>query len=85
MLAKLRVATMRKGDPGLAQTMLEAFQRNLVDSTRFFRRLSDAIEPGTGEEPGRDPFVDLTAADAVLDLWRPRKKSGCNHRVGSIQ
>jgi len=72
ILAKLGIATMREGDPELRNAILEAMQRNLVDFTLFFRRLSDAIEPGTGDEPVRELFVDPTAADAVLDLWRAR-------------
>jgi uncharacterized protein YdiU (UPF0061 family) len=72
MLAKLGIATMREGDPELTNAILEAMQRNLVDFTLFFRRLSDAIERGAGDEPLRGLFVDPTAADAIIELWRAR-------------
>jgi serine/tyrosine/threonine adenylyltransferase len=72
MLAKLGIATMREGDPELANAVFEAMQRNLVDFTLFFRRLSEAIEPGTGEESVRELFVDPTTADVVFGLWRAR-------------
>ena len=72
MLAKLGIATMREGDAELTNAVLHAMQSNLVDFTLFFRRLYDAIEPGTGDEPVRELFVDPTAADAVLDIWRVR-------------
>jgi uncharacterized protein YdiU (UPF0061 family) len=72
MLAKLGIGTMREGDLELRNAILEAMQRNLVDFTLFFRRLSDAIEPGTGDEPVRELFVDPTTADVVFDLWRSR-------------
>jgi uncharacterized protein YdiU (UPF0061 family) len=72
MLAKLGIATIREGDPELGTAVFEAMQRNLVDFTLFFRRLSDAIEPGTGEESVRELLVDPTTADMVFDLWRAR-------------
>jgi uncharacterized protein YdiU (UPF0061 family) len=72
LLAKLGIAKMRAGDGELGNTILEAMQRNLVDFTLFFRRLSDAIEPGSGEEPVRELFVDPTAADVLLGTWRAR-------------
>jgi serine/tyrosine/threonine adenylyltransferase len=72
MLAKLGLGTLREGDPELSNAMLDAMQANLVDFTLFFRRLSYAIEPGIGDEPVRELFVDPTAADTVLNLWRAR-------------
>jgi uncharacterized protein YdiU (UPF0061 family) len=72
MLHKLGIGDAREDDTGLADTILAALQRNLVDFTLFFRRLSDAVEPGQGDEPVRELFVDPTAADEMLGIWRAR-------------
>lgn len=72
MLRKLGLADMREGDAELANMILAALQRNLVDVTLLFRRLSDAVEPGPGEQRVRELFVDPTAADQVLPAWRAR-------------
>jgi uncharacterized protein YdiU (UPF0061 family) len=72
MLAKLGIGQPNDGDAELANTVLEALQRNLVDFTLFFRRLSDAVEPGRGDEPVRKLFTDPTAADELLGIWRAR-------------
>ena len=72
MLRKLGIANMRDGDADLGNTILAAMQQNLVDFTLFFRRLSQAAEPGDGDEPLRELFADPTAADEVLGVWRAR-------------
>lgn len=72
MLRKLGIADSREDDAQLADTVLAGLQRNLVDFTLFFRRLSDAVEPGQGDEPVRKLFVDPTAADEMLGIWRAR-------------
>jgi uncharacterized protein YdiU (UPF0061 family) len=72
MLAKLGIARMREGDAELGNEILEAMHRNLVDFTLFFRRLSDAVEAGVGDERVRELFVDPTAGDAILGVWRAR-------------
>ncbi len=72
MLAKLGIANMRDGDAELGNTILAAMQRNQVDFTLFFRRLSDAVEPGSGDEPVRELFVDPATGDEILAIWRSR-------------
>ncbi|MES2493009.1 MAG: YdiU family protein [Pseudomonadota bacterium] len=72
MLHKLGLAQVREGDTELANTILAAMHGNLVDFTLLFRRLSDAVEPGPGEERVRELFADPTAADEVLAAWRAR-------------
>jgi uncharacterized protein YdiU (UPF0061 family) len=72
MLRKLGLAEMRAGDADLGNEILDAMQRHRVDFTLFFRRLADAQEPGQGDEPVRELFVDPTAADKVLGSWRAR-------------
>lgn len=72
MMRKLGITRAHDGDAELASSMLGAMHENQVDYTLFFRRLSDAIEPGGSDEPVRSLFVDPTAADAVLRMWRER-------------
>ena len=72
MLRKLGLATMSEGDTALVDTILSAMQRNLVDYTLFFRRLAGVVEAGRGDEPMRELFVDPSAADHVLEVWRAR-------------
>lgn len=72
MLRKLGLTAMREGDAELVNMILAAMQQNLVDFTLLFRRLSDAVEPGPGEQRVRELFVDPTAADEVLTVWRAR-------------
>ena len=69
---KLGLTDVREGDAELVNTTRAALERNLVDFTLFFRRLSDAVEAGPGEERVRELFVDPTAADEVLTAWRAR-------------
>lgn len=72
LLRKLGIAEGREDDAQLAETVLAELQRNLVDYTLFFRRLSGAVGPGAGDEPVRELFADPTAADALLTTWRAR-------------
>ena len=72
LLRKLGLADVRDDDAQLAETFLADLQRNLVDYTLLFRRLSGAVEPGAGDEPVRELFADPTAADALLATWRAR-------------
>ncbi|RZI76716.1 MAG: YdiU family protein [Pseudomonas sp.] len=75
MRRKFGFASSRDDDADLANTILAAMQSNQVDYTLFFRRLSQAIETGGADEPVRELFVDPTAADEVLHLWRGRLAS----------
>jgi uncharacterized protein YdiU (UPF0061 family) len=52
--------------------MFEVLATNQADFTQFFRRLADAIAPGTGEDAIRELFVDPAAADMFLGKWRAR-------------
>lgn len=72
MVRKLGLNEMQNGDGELSNSILEAMQRNLVDYTLFFRRLSSAVESGDGDEGVRELFVDPTAADDILVTWRAR-------------
>jgi uncharacterized protein YdiU (UPF0061 family) len=72
MLRKLGLTEKRDGDEDLANMILAALERNRVDFTLLFRRLSDAVEPGPGEERVRELFVDPIAADQMLAGWRAR-------------
>ncbi|MBV1688470.1 YdiU family protein [Novosphingobium sp. G106] len=72
LLRKLGIVEAREDDAQLVETVLADLQRNLVDYTLFFRRLSGAVEPGAGEEPVRELFADPTAADALFGTWRAR-------------
>jgi uncharacterized protein YdiU (UPF0061 family) len=72
MLRKLGLSKMLEGDVDLVDTILSAMQGNRVDYTLFFRRLSGAVEGGSGDEPVRELFVDPSAADQVLEIWRSR-------------
>lgn len=75
MLRKFGIAQMREGDGDFGNAVLEAMRENQVDYTLFFRRLSGAVEPGEGDEPVRELFVDPTAGDDVLRMWRERLAS----------
>lgn len=72
MMRKLGIAEARDEDAALASRILAAMQENQVDYTLFFRRLSGVIEADADEEPVRSLFVDPTAADEVLQVWRAR-------------
>lgn len=72
ILAKFGVVNRREGDVEMAKGLLAAIQRNQVDFTLFFRRLSDALEPENAAEPVRELFCDPTAADDLLASWRAR-------------
>lgn len=70
--AKLGLGQEREGDAEFLTGLLDAMTANQVDFTLFFRRLADAIEPGQGDEPVRELFVDPLAADELLARWRDR-------------
>ncbi|MCW1430260.1 protein adenylyltransferase SelO [Novosphingobium sp. JCM 18896] len=72
MIRKLGLLDRRDGDVELVRDMLAAMQRNRVDFTLFFRRLSDAVEPAPHEERVRELFIDPTEADQALGAWRAR-------------
>ncbi len=72
MLRKLGIANPRLEDTELASSILAAMAANQVDFTLFFRRLSNAITQGAGEESLRSLFADPAACDDVLEKWRAR-------------
>jgi len=72
MLRKIGIAHPSDGDAELAGAILEAMADNKVDFTLFFRRLSEAIEPGNGEDQLRSLFADPAACDNLLQQWRAR-------------
>jgi uncharacterized protein YdiU (UPF0061 family) len=72
MLRKFGITQLRDGDADLGSEILAEMQRNLVDYTLFFRRLSSAVIPGENDESVRELFADPTAADGVLGQWRAR-------------
>jgi serine/tyrosine/threonine adenylyltransferase len=72
MLRKFGISKGREGDAELAGSVLAALAENRVDFTLFFRRLSEAIEPGAGEELLRSLFADPAACDPLLANWRAR-------------
>ena len=69
---KLGLSPGGDDDVELVNALFSAMKANQVDFTLFFRRLSDAIEPGPDEEGLRSLFVDPTACDAWLLQWRER-------------
>lgn len=72
MLRKLGIANPRAEDAELAGTIQSALAENEVDFTLFFRRLTDAILPGAGEDSLRSLFADPAACDDLLEKWRAR-------------
>jgi serine/tyrosine/threonine adenylyltransferase len=72
MMRKLGIASARAEDAERVSTILTAMHENQVDYTLFFRRLGSAIEPGAEDGPVRSLFVNPTAADALLQMWRAR-------------
>jgi len=72
LLRKFGIANPRDGDEELAGSILAAMVENQVDFTLFFRRLSDAIKPGAGEDSLRSLFADPSACDDLLPKWRAR-------------
>jgi uncharacterized protein YdiU (UPF0061 family) len=70
MMRKFGIFDRHDDDAMAVKGILTAMTENQVDLTLFFRRLGSAIEPGEGDGPVRELFVDPTAADAVLGSWR---------------
>ncbi len=70
MMRKLGIFDPVDDDAGEVNAILTALVENQVDFTLFFRRLGAAIVPGVNDEAVRSLFVDPTAADAVLGIWR---------------
>lgn len=69
---KLGLEVSGEEDADFVSAMFASLAANQVDFTLFFRRLGDAIEPGTGDDGLRVLFADPTAADEFLVGWRAR-------------
>ena len=67
---KLGIATSADVDVATVSRIFTAMAENQVDYTLFFRRLGSAVGPGEGDQAIRSLFVDPTAGDAVLAIWR---------------
>lgn len=70
MMRKLGILDPREEDVELAGSILSAMVDNQADFTLFFRRLSDAVEPGAGEEALRSLFAQPEEWDELLPKWR---------------
>jgi uncharacterized protein YdiU (UPF0061 family) len=69
--SKLGLFTEHDGDAELITSLLNAMTENKVDFTNFFRRLTDAQQPGESE-PVRGLFIDPTRFDTWAAGWQAR-------------
>jgi uncharacterized protein YdiU (UPF0061 family) len=71
--AKLGLRSEHPDDEALMSAMFEAMQASQADFTLFFRRLA-GVNTGdaSGDGPVRDLFIDRSAADAWLSIYRAR-------------
>ncbi|MEO6716709.1 MAG: protein adenylyltransferase SelO [Novosphingobium sp.] len=67
---KLGIASSSDVDVATVTRIFTSMAENQVDYTLFFRRLGSAVRPGDGDQAIRSLFVDPTAGDAVLAIWR---------------
>lgn len=73
MCAKLGLTSERASDSELIFTLLQLFQRNAIDYTRFFRRLCDfKTESRERNDSLRDMFVDPASFDDWAKEYRTR-------------
>ena len=63
---------MLEGDGALVETILSAMQRNLVDYTLFFRRLSGAVDAERRKSRYASCLSIRSVATKVLEAWRER-------------
>lgn len=68
---KLGLPTQQEDDNALIQELLSAMAHNRVDFTLLFRRLADAIEPGS-DATVRELFVNPLEFDEWAVKWRAR-------------